>query len=506
MPKVNKKSRYSFYTVKQKHNKNVVRSLHYLTNYNYILRETLFDKDEEPCYKLSGIDLKSEFINNNIIYKKESSNIELSDYEIVINEVDSLALNVKAKYITFIKNFIDTHTILKTPSNNNKITDFFFNDKLKQLFILSMQANTNLSKEYINRVYNQLHSRIIFRYFHELYSNPTAVIIQGNKIKPILLDELQELRIIESFINRFKWIFDEPILNELQRRKEQYRIEELEREKYIASIKDIDKVNRFFHFNMVLDTDDSLYNDSIQILFQGADALFENLGYYNSIEVNWSYQVSDEAEQWYEMEENNLININDVATNYIKEYNQKYFNEFPIIYEAINSDKDLQYGDEYYEDIIDYETYQDNSNKDETRESALSFDQQWENTFKYLYRNIISDNIDENIYLQFIQFAEQVNSEYYELLINDSFFFTKTGKIARNKYYRLIDDDYYEKIKKHSKGATTQQIQKIKFKLMKLKRARWELIYKLANISLIQNIKDFDIESLQFINMDDCPF
>lgn len=508
MPKFNEKSRYSYYIVSKEHNKNVVRTMHYLTSYNYVIKEDKVNSNGVPAYYLEGNDNPNSYIKQNkYAYTKKTAIAELSSYDVVIAELENLALNVKAKYITLIKKFINERCIIKSFDDSKKTIDFFSNKKIKQLFIMFMRSQTYLSEKYINQVYNQLHSRVIFRYFQELYNKPTIVEVIGNKEKPIILDEIQELKIIEEYINRIKWIFDETILEELRKKREQYIQDEIDRQKYLVAIKDVDVVNSFFNFNMVLDTDDRLYKDAIQILFEGANALLEVEGYFNYIEVDWTYELSSEAEQWYEDEQNSYpLTVNDFAVKYIKEYNEKHLNEYNIIYEAQNSKKDLQYGDEDYGDIVDRETYNDESNSDDVRESSLSFDKQWENTFKYLYNNLKSGKTDENKYYQLVNLANQIKREYNDLLKNDPNFFSKTGKVVRNKYYRTIDEDYFEGIKKQSPNATIQEVRKVKFKLMKTNREKWELIYKIANISVIQKIDLFDIETLQFLNMDDCPF
>lgn len=513
MPKFNEKSRYSYYIVSKEHSKNVVRTLHYLTSYNYIIKEDTINSNGVQAYRLEGKETNNTDIHQrvelskNYAYTKTTANIELSSYDVVMDELENLALNVKAKYITLIKKFINEQCIIKSFDDSKKTIDFCTDNKRKQLFFMTMKSQTYLSDKYINQIYNQLHSRVIFRYFQELYSNPTTVEVVGNKIKPIILDEIQELKIIQEYINRIKWIFDETILEELRKKREQYIQDEIDRKKYLVAIRDIDVVNSFFNFNMVLDTDDRLYKDAIQILFEGANALLEVERYYNYIEVDWTYEISQEAEQWYEDEQNSYtLTVNDFAVKYIKEYNEKYSNKYSIIYEAQNSKKDLQYGDEDYGDIVDRETYNDESNSDDVRESSLSFGKQWENTFKYLDNNLRSGESDENKYYQLVNLANQIKKEYNELLKNDPNFFSKTGKVVRNKYYRTIDEDYIERIKKQSPNATLQEVRKVKFKLMKTNREKWELIYKIANIPLIKKIDLFDIETLTFLNMDDCPF
>lgn len=500
----NKNTRYSFYIVSKEHKKNIVRTLHYLTNFNYILKEDTLNSNEISCYKLVGNSVKSEFIDNDVIYKKESSSMELSDYEIVINELDNLALNVNAKNIKLLKKFIKKHTIFKVPEGTAKTTTLFDEDK-KELYITYIANKLNITENYALRIYNQLHSRVIFRYFHELYTNPTAVIIQKNKIIPIILDELQELKIIENFIKRFKWIFQKSILNELRKRRKQYIQDEIEREKYLISIRDIDVVNSFFNFNIILDTTDKLYKDAIQILFREADSLCEVEGYFNYIEVDWNYELSNEADNWYE----EYLEIDKKAVEYITEYNELNKNNFEIIYKSQSGKNDLEYGDEYYNDIIDTETYYDETSLEQTKQSALSFNKQWENTFKILYQYLKSDNPSKNKYLQILNFSNEIQNEYNELLKNDPKFFNKDGKVSKNKYYKEIDQNYYDEIKKHTKEATNEEIRKMKSKLMKTKIVRWELLYKLSNNIFIQSLNDFNIDKLQFnikINMDDCPF
>ena len=508
MPKFNEKSRYSYYIVSKEHNKNVVRTMHYLTSYNYIIKENTINSNGIPAYHLEGNDKPNSYMKQNkYAYTKKTAIAELSSYDVVMDELENLALNVKAKYITLIKKFINEQCIIKSFDDAKKTIDFFSSTKRKQLFFMTMKSQTYLSEKYINQIYNQLHSRVIFRYFQELYSNPTTVEVIGNKIKPIILDEIQELKIIEEYINRIKWIFDETILKELRKKREQYIQDEIDRQKYLVAIRDVDVVNSIFNFNMILDTDDRLYKDAIQILFEGANNLLEVEKCYNYIEVDWNYEISQEAEQWYEDEENSYpLTVNDFAVKYIKEYNEKYSNNYSIIYEAQNSKNDLQYGDEYYGDIVDRETYNDESNSDDARESSLSVGKQWENTFKYLYNNLKSGESDENKYYQLVNLANQIKKEYNVLLKNDPNFFSKIGKVVRNKYYRTIDEDYFERIKKQSPNATLQEVRKVKFKLMKTNREKWELIYKIANIPLIKKIDLFDIETLQFLNMDDCPF
>lgn len=498
MPK-NKDSRYSFYNVKQKHKKNIVRTLHYLTDSTYIIKEDIGNGSDNSYYRIKAYEDESEFIKNSIVYKKNIAAINLTNYSLVMGEIDSLEINISAKKLKALKDFINNYTLLKdTTEDDSKKSTNLFNPSKKEEYLTLITYNLNTlktsktSKKYVQKIYNQLHSRILFRHFPNLYTNPAPIMINGKKIKHQLIDELYELEVIADFIYRYKWLYDEPILKELQKRKIQYDKDNKDREKYLVSVRDLDVINGFYRFGMLLNTDDKLYRDSINILTHGANSLLEIHGYYNYIGLDLEYEVSDEADKWYDYElqeelENYNMDAEDIALEYIKEYNENNDGKYDIIYEAVSGKDDIE-----YEDELEHDT--------------LAFDKQWENTFKILYSGLSSNDVTINKYLHVISHSNNLHIQYFNLLVNNPNFFSKTGKVCRNKYYRSIDKMIYEQIKINNKEADDKAIHDIKFKLMKIKRAKWEYLYTLVNDPFIKSLEDFHLDSLEFFHMDDSIF
>lgn len=513
MPKKAKEDRYSFYDVSKVHKKNVIRTLNNLSHKNYITKENVLNSNEVDCYRFISSDTESIHLKNSTIYRKKTvAAIEVLDYNIVIAELENLALNVSAKKLHKLKEFIDNYTIYEAPNNlEASKTTSLFHPHLKERYISLIANFLDTSRKYAQRVFNQLHSRIIFRYFQELYTNPTAVLVQGNKVKPIILDEFYELQVVTNFIFKNRWLFDEAILDELKKRKKKYIQDEQEREQYLVAVRDLDVANLFLHFDLVLDTQDRVYRDAIQVLMRAADNYLENEGYYNYIYVNYEYEFSNDVEEWYDdklqKEQGNFgMDAQELALEYVKNYNEKNKDKYNYIYKVVSGDDDVSYEDDGYSDIVDSEEYHDESTKEETRQGSLSFDRQWENTYRLLYEGLKSDDPSINRYFQVLNYAKKLQDEYENLLFSDSNFFSKTGKVCRNKFYRTFDKEMYEKIKLETKETDEQVLHKVKFKLMKIKRTRWEYLYTMQQDPFIKSLQDFDIESLEFIPMDDFLF
>lgn len=163
------------------------------------------------------------------------------------------------------------------------------------------------------------------------------------------------------------------------------------------------------------------------------------------------------------------------------------------------SESDRSYENDEYIAPYDYETYSDDSLRDEVRSGANSFKKQWGDKYLYFSRIIQKQN-DENPYYNIRNYSLEIVSYYNQLL--ESNVFTETGNINQYSNYisqnrKNIRDFLLKNTDVKNSNERIKYINKEVNRILKIKKEEWKILH-----NIFSNDKDFfdKVEKLSTFN------
>lgn len=191
-----------------------------------------------------------------------------------------------------------------------------------------------------------------------------------------------------------------------------------------------------------------------------------------------------------ESEDGEIVDINE----YKRFLNEEQHDKLGSLSYYDYNDSDSSYENDEYLAPYDYETYSDDSFRDEIREGANSFKKQWGD--KYLYFSKIIQNQDnENPYYKVKNYSLEIFTYYNELLAFNVL--TETGNI--NHYSSYISQNKKEikdMLLENTDGANSKEekkeLNKEVSRILKIKKEEWKFLYYVfSDIEFFNTIKSY---------------
>lgn len=413
------------------------------------------------------------------IYSKIVSDVRLSDYTFVINEISNLiSINRKVNYKIALQNIIEEYTYKYSDDSKEWITYFFNGDdveeKIKKIELSLSQYNEitsyNKPKAYklpisshekasdrierlyvesksyaslAKKIYTQLHRRIKY---HEIgfYKVPTSDKYKTDAIPVRFISSYDRMKARIDYLLKREWLLDKHILNALRERMaSSYYEDENEADDIIST------VSRVFGVDINESIEDDKYQDSIEILKR---QYFK----YQEIEPYEYELLDDETKSW----------TYEDAIEYILDLNQ-YINEF---------------------------VGEDEEEKTQKQEPLTTIEQEWEDLYNKLLSGILSENLEKNEYYKMCSLAKELSEEYEFLKENKVFL--DDGKInLKSKYVQSQKQELIKKIK----NLSLDRKYELTTNLISDKKVEYLLLQEAVNNNpFIRALSDFNYKNLYF--------
>lgn len=158
--------------------------------------------------------------------------------------------------------------------------------------------------------------------------------------------------------------------------------------------------------------------------------------------------------------------------------------------------------DEYDEYIapIDYETYIDDTLKEEFRKSANSIQKQWDDKYKE-FSKIVQNQDEINPYCNVKNYSKELLFSYKILVENNVF--TKAGNI--NGFSKLIikrKKEIKEQLLENLLNSDSKALNKEIESILNLQKKEWKFMYQIMRdynfVYLLERYSEFDTENLRF--------